>query len=70
MRILFASTGGAGHFSPLLPWVEASLRRGHDILVVGPAELAETTARFGLPTRVGGSPAREEVAPIWAQVAK
>ena len=70
MRILFASTGGAGHFSPLLPRVEASLRRGHDILVVGPAELAETTARFGLPTRVGGSPTREEVAPIWAQVAK
>jgi UDP:flavonoid glycosyltransferase YjiC (YdhE family) len=69
MRILFASTGGAGHFSPLVPWVEASLRRGHEILVVGPAELAQTAARLGYPMRVGGSPSLEEVAPLWAQVA-
>ncbi len=70
MRILFASTGGAGHFSPLVPWVEASLQRGHDILVVGPADLATATAQSGYPTRVGGSPTHEQVAPIWAQVAK
>jgi UDP:flavonoid glycosyltransferase YjiC (YdhE family) len=69
MRILFASTGGAGHFTPLVPWVEASLRRGHTILVVGPAKLAEITAGSAYPTRVGGSPTPEEVAPIWAQVA-
>ncbi len=69
MRILFASTGGAGHFSPLVPWVEASLRRGHDILVVGPAELAAVAAGLGYPMRIGGSPTREQVAPIWSQVA-
>ena len=50
MRILFTSTGGAGHFTPLVPWIEASLRRGHEILVVGPAKLAEMTAgSVGLP---------------------
>jgi hypothetical protein len=69
VRILFASTGGAGHFSPLVAWVEASLRRGHDILVVGPAELAAAAAGSGYPMRVGGSPTHEQVAPIWAQVA-
>ena len=69
MRILFASTGGAGHFSPLAAWVEASLHRGHDILVVGPAELAAAAAGSGYLMRVGGSPTREQVAPIWAQVA-
>ena len=69
MRILFTSTGGAGHFTPLVPWIEASLRRGHKILVVGPAKLAEITAGSGYPMRIGGSPTPEEVAPIWSQVA-
>jgi UDP:flavonoid glycosyltransferase YjiC (YdhE family) len=69
MRILFSSTGGAGHFSPLVPWIELGLSRGHEVLVVGPAKLAEAATRFGYPTRVGASPSPAEVAPVWAQVA-
>ena len=69
MKILFASTGGAGHFTPLVPWIDESLRRGHDVLVVGPPGLAATVDQWKFPLRVGASPPAEEVAKIWAQVA-
>jgi UDP:flavonoid glycosyltransferase YjiC (YdhE family) len=69
MKILFASTGGAGHFTPLVPWIEESLRRGHEVLVVGPPGLAPTVEPWRFPLRVGASPPAEEVAKIWAQVA-
>ena len=44
MRILFASTQGAGHFNPLVPFLEAFRRAGHEVLVVGPP--APTSGRF------------------------
>jgi len=69
MKILFASTGGAGHFTPLVPWIDESLRRGHEVLVVGPPGLAPTVEPWRFPLRVGASPPAEEVAKIWAQVA-
>ena len=69
MRILFASTGGAGHFTPLVPWIDESLRRGHDVLVVGPPGLAATVDQWNYPLRVGASPPEGEVGKIWAQVA-
>ena len=33
MRVLFASTRGTGHFTPLLPLIEACLRGGHEVMV-------------------------------------
>ena len=33
MRLLFASTAGAGHFGPLVPWIDGALERGHEVLV-------------------------------------
>ena len=44
MRLLFASTAGAGHFGPLVPWIDGALERGHEVLVAGPPELAELAA--------------------------
>ena len=61
MRILFASTQGAGHFRPLLPFIDASTRHGHETLVVGPPTL---NAR-GHPFRAGASPPEEVLGPIW-----
>ncbi len=61
MRILFASTQGAGHFRPLLPFIDASTRHGHETLVVGPPTL---NAR-GYPFRAGASPPEEVLGPIW-----
>ncbi len=69
MRVLFASSQGAGHFNPLIPWIEISRHRGHEVLVIGPPGLAETVERAGYPFRVGAAPSPEEVAPIWTRVA-
>lgn len=68
MRILFASTGGAGHFTPMTPFADAARRAGHEILVVGPPSLAETTARAGYPFAPGATPDEAELGPIWSQV--
>jgi UDP:flavonoid glycosyltransferase YjiC (YdhE family) len=63
VRLLFASTAGAGHFSPLVPWIDGALRRGHEVLVVGPPELADQAAsRY--PFRAGGSADPEDVRAI------
>jgi hypothetical protein len=64
MRVLFASTQGAGHFGPLVPFIEASQRRGHEILVVGPPTL---DAR-GYPFRAGAVPPPETLGPLWERM--
>lgn len=66
MRVLFASTHGAGHFGPLVPVLDAFTRAGHDVLVVGPPTL---DAR-GYPFRAGASPPEEVLGPLWAAMPK
>src|SRR4051794_33663331 len=48
MRVLFATTRGAGHFGPLVPFAHACRRAGHDVLVAGPPSVAPLVARAGL----------------------
>ena len=44
MRVLFASTQGAGHFGPLIPLIDAAGAIGHETLVVDhPREPAHLT---------------------------
>jgi len=64
MRLLFASTQGAGHFGPLIPFIDAALRGGHEVLIVGPPELKAQ----GYPFRAGASPPGEVLGPIWARM--
>jgi UDP:flavonoid glycosyltransferase YjiC (YdhE family) len=64
VRVLFASTQGAGHFGPLIPFIEACRRHGHEILVVGPPTL---DAR-GYPFRAGAVPPPEVLGPLWEQM--
>jgi hypothetical protein len=59
--VLFASTQGAGHFGPLVPFLDACLRQGHEVLVVGPP----TLDRRGYPFRPGAVPPEEELGPVW-----
>ena len=70
MRILFATTRGAGHFLPLVPLAHACVRAGHEVLVAGPGSAAPLAARAGLPFRaVGEAPADEvaaALAPVWS----
>src|SRR4051794_35247953 len=62
MRILFASTAGAGHFSPLVPFAHACVRAGHDVLVVGQAGCEPLAERAGLRFRGVDEPSREDLA--------
>jgi len=65
MRVLGAcSLGGAGHLNPLVPFLDAALRRGDETLVVGPPALREMVERAGYPFRAGGEPPETDVAPI------
>ena len=65
MRVLAAcSLGGAGHLNPLLAFLAAAERRGHETLVVGPPALREMVERAGYPFGAGGEPPETEVAPI------
>lgn len=68
MRILFASTGGAGHVTPMLPFAEACRRAGHDVLLVGPPGLSGTAVREGLAFAEGALPDEADTGAVWAQV--
>lgn len=69
MRVLAAcSLGGAGHLHPLLPFLDAARRRGHDTLVVGPPALEAMVGATGHPFAAGGEPPEEAIAPIREQL--
>jgi UDP:flavonoid glycosyltransferase YjiC (YdhE family) len=61
MRILFASTSGGGHFSPLVPFAHACRRAGHDVLVAGQAGAAPLARRARLAFRAVAEPSHEDV---------
>lgn len=48
MRVLVATTAGAGHFAGLLPFARACTRAGHEVRVAAPASFAATVRREGL----------------------
>jgi UDP:flavonoid glycosyltransferase YjiC (YdhE family) len=64
MRVLVASTGGAGHFNPLLPFADALARRGDEVLLVVPPSLAATAQATGHPCRTGAEPPADQMAAI------
>lgn len=68
MRILVASSGGAGHVTPMLPFAAACRDAGHELLLLGPPGLASVASRNELPFAAGALPPDTETGPIWAQV--
>jgi UDP:flavonoid glycosyltransferase YjiC (YdhE family) len=68
MRVLFASTRGAGHFNPLVPFVDAARRGGHEVLVAGPPALRETVEGHGYPYWPGEAPPQDELDAVWGYV--
>jgi len=48
MRLLFCSTGLAGHFNPLVPFIEAARERGDELFVVVPPSLAQEVEELGV----------------------
>jgi UDP:flavonoid glycosyltransferase YjiC (YdhE family) len=66
VRVLFATTRGAGHFGPLVPFAQACVRAGHEVLVAAPASAATLVARTGLRHRpVGEAPAEHVEDVLW-----
>jgi UDP:flavonoid glycosyltransferase YjiC (YdhE family) len=68
VRVLFTSTQGAGHYQPLVPFIEGCRRLGHEIHVVVPPALDETLAASGYPYTLGADPPPDELGPVWARV--
>jgi UDP:flavonoid glycosyltransferase YjiC (YdhE family) len=64
VRVLFASTQGAGHFGPLIPFIDACERAGHEVLIVGPPTLKSR----GYPFRAGASPPEDVLGPLWGRM--
>jgi hypothetical protein len=55
----------AGHFGPLVPFVEAGVARGDAVLVVVPEAAAERARTTGAQVVPGGSPDPDELARLW-----
>jgi UDP:flavonoid glycosyltransferase YjiC (YdhE family) len=68
VRILFASTRGAGHFNPLVPFIEAALGGGHEVLVAAPPDLADTIEAAGFPHWLVDPPPEPLLGPTWGRV--
>jgi UDP:flavonoid glycosyltransferase YjiC (YdhE family) len=69
VRVLAAcSLGGAGHFEPLRPLLDAARARGDEVLVVAPPALREMVTGAGYPFEAGGEPAESAIAPIREQL--
>ena len=51
MRVLVATTAGAGHFGPLMPFARALEHAGHDVAVAAPESFAAAVARAGFVHR-------------------
>ena len=54
MRILFATTAGAGHLGPLVPFAAAATELGHDVCVAAPGSAEPAVRRVGLPFHAVG----------------
>jgi UDP:flavonoid glycosyltransferase YjiC (YdhE family) len=68
MRALFASTRGAGHFNPLVPFARAFERAGHELLFAGPPDLAEAVAAAGFEFWQFDPPPEDELGEVWGRV--
>jgi UDP:flavonoid glycosyltransferase YjiC (YdhE family) len=68
MRLLFATTRGAGHVGPLIPFARAAAAAGHDVLFAGPGSAGNAVRRAGFAFAELGEPGRAEAERAWAPV--
>ena len=65
VRVLVASTGGAGHFTPLVPFADAFVQQGDEVLLVVPPSLGAAVLGSGRHLfKVGAEPPEKDVAAI------
>jgi UDP:flavonoid glycosyltransferase YjiC (YdhE family) len=56
MRILFATGQGGGHFGPLVPFAQAAVRAGHEVVVAAPGSARGMVERAGFAFHALGEP--------------
>lgn len=69
MRVVVATTAGAGHFGPLLPFARALRAGGHDVVVAAPASFASAVERAGFSHHAFADGSREEQGAVFAGLA-
>lgn len=69
MRLLFTTTGHAGHVLPLVPLARACLRAGLEVRVAGPRSRSEVVLGAGLPFWPFADPPEEGVRAVFAPTA-
>ncbi|HET9442251.1 MAG TPA: glycosyltransferase, partial [Acidimicrobiales bacterium] len=68
MRVLVATTAGAGHFGPMQPFAAALRQAGHEVVVAAPASFAGPVARAGFEHRPFADASPEELGRIFASL--
>src|SRR4051812_33110286 len=68
MRILFATTRGAGHVGPLVPFAHACVAAGHEVLVAAAPSTRAHVQRAGLKFSPVGEPDEATMDEIWKRV--
>jgi UDP:flavonoid glycosyltransferase YjiC (YdhE family) len=68
MRVLFTSLRVPSHFLPLVPFIDACRRKGVDVAVAAPADLADQVARTGARLLPFDHPGDAGLGPIWAKL--
>lgn len=66
MRMLLATTAGAGHLDPLVPYADAWRRAGHDAAIAAPVSFAASVRAVGHTHRPVADPPRAELEAVFS----
>ncbi len=70
MRVLVATTAGAGHFGPLVPFARAAVQAGHEVLVAAPKSFAPAVERAGFAHYGFPDAPQEQLEAVFAGLAR
>jgi UDP:flavonoid glycosyltransferase YjiC (YdhE family) len=70
VKVLFCSTGLAGHFNPLVPFIEAARARGDEVMVVVPPSLVSAVQELGLAHLESDPPDPIASKELWKRAAR
>jgi UDP:flavonoid glycosyltransferase YjiC (YdhE family) len=70
VRVLFATTAGAGHYGPLVPFARACVAAGHDVVVAAPGSFAESVARDGFEHAEFADVPPERMGPVYGRLSE
>ena len=68
MRILVATTAGAGHFAPLVPFAAACRDGGHEVRVAAPASFAAAVRNAGFQHAPLADAPADEIGPVFQRL--